>query len=84
MKSGFLGYLTANSKTKALVIGFVKMLEGMEIDAEFSDIRKSTDAELLTAIGVKYFSGDHYGAPVTIEILRGDSDTLEKEVAADE
>lgn len=84
MKSGFLGDVTTNTKTKSLVIGFVKMLEGMEIDAEFSDIRKSTDAELLTAIGVKYFSGDHYGAPVTIETLRGDSDTPEKEVAADE
>ena len=84
MKVGFLDGMTTSSKTKALVIGYIKMLETMEIDAEFSNVRKSTDAELLVAIGVKYLSGDYYGESVTVETLRGDGMTPEKEVAADE
>ena len=84
MKVGFLDGITTSSKTKALVIGYIKMLETMEIDAEFSNVRKSTDAELLVAIGVKYLSGDYYGESVTVETLRGDGMTPEKEVAADE
>lgn len=84
MKQHLLGKIGTNTKTKAFVIGVIKMLDSMGIDVMFSDVRKNSDAELLTAIGVKYMRGAHYGEPLTIEQLRGDEDAADKEVAADD
>ena len=84
LKGYLLDKIGTNTKTKAYVIGISKMLEAMGIDAEFSNVRKQSEIELLAAIGIDYFSGDYYGAPLTVEALRGEAESFEKEVAADE
>ena len=54
----------------------------MGIKAEFLNVRKQSELDLLVAIGIDYFTGSYYGEPVTIGMLRGESS--EEEVLADE
>ena len=82
-KKHFLDKIGTNTKTKSYVIGISKMIEYMGIKAEFSNVRKQSEVELLAAIGIDYFAGELYGEPLTIGALRGDDESLE-EVAADE
>ncbi len=84
MKKHLLDKISTNTKTKSYVIGIIKMLRYMDIEVMFSDVRKHSESELLTAIGVKYLRGAHYGEPLTIEQLRGDEEPEKKEVAADD
>ena len=84
MKQHFLDKISTNTKTKSYVIGIIKMLRHMDVEVMFSDVRKHSESELLTAIGVKYLRGAHYGEPLTIEQLRGDEEPEKKEVAADD
>ena len=83
LKPYLLDKIGTNTKTKAYVIGVSKMLESMGIKAEFLNVRKQSEIDLLTAIGIDYFAGDLYGEPLTIGALRGDTESSE-EVDADE
>ena len=83
LKKHLLDKMGTNTKTKAYVIGLSKTLESMGIKAEFSNVRKQSEVELLAAIGIDYFAGELYGEPLTIGVLRGD-DESDGEVAADE
>ena len=84
LKPYLLDKIGTNTKTKAYVIGLSKMLESMGIKAEFLNVRKQSELELLTAIGIDYFAGDFYGEPLTIGALRGDDEPCDEEVDADE
>jgi EAL domain-containing protein (putative c-di-GMP-specific phosphodiesterase class I) len=75
-----LDKIGTNTKTKAYVIGISKMLESMGIKAEFLNVRKQSEVELLAAIGIDYFAGDYYGKPLTVGALRGDCESLDEEV----
>ena len=82
LKPYLLDKIGTNTKTKAYVIGVSKMLESMGIKAEFLNVRKQSEYELLAAIGIDYFAGDLYGKPLTVEALRGDGESEKEEVAA--
>ena len=82
LKPYLLEKIGTNTKTKAYVIGVSKMLESMGIKAEFLNVRKQSEIDLLTAIGIDYFAGDLYGEPLTVEALRGDGESDDEEVAA--
>ena len=84
MKPYLLDKMGTNTKTKAYVIGMSKMLESMGIKAEFLNVRKQSEIDLLAAIGIDYFAGDFYGAPLTVAKLRGDDESDDEEVSADE
>ena len=84
MKPHLLDKIGTHTKTKAYVIGISKMLESMGIKAEFSNVRKQSEIDLLTAIGIDYFAGSFYGEPLTVNALRGDVDSCSEEVDADE
>ena len=84
LKPYLLDKIGTNTKTKAYVIGLSKMLESMGIKAEFLNVRKQSEVELLAAIGIDYFAGDFYGEPLTIYALRGDDEPCDEEVNADE
>jgi EAL domain-containing protein (putative c-di-GMP-specific phosphodiesterase class I) len=80
LKPYLLDKMGTNTKTKAYVIGLSKMLESMGIKAEFLNVRKQSETELLAAIGIDYFAGDLYGEPLTIGALRGDTESIDEEV----
>jgi EAL domain-containing protein (putative c-di-GMP-specific phosphodiesterase class I) len=84
LKPYLLDKIGTNTKTKAYVIGLSKTLESMGIKAEFLNVRKQGEIELLAAIGIDYFTGPYYGEPLTVEALRGDGESLDEEVSADE
>lgn len=84
LKPHLIEKIGMNTKTKAYVIGVSKMLESMGIKAEFLNVRKQSEYELLAAIGIDYFAGDLYGGPFTVEALRGDGESFDKEESADE
>ena len=84
LKPYLLDKMMTHTKTKAYVIGISKMLESMGIKAEFLNVRKQSEVDLLTAIGIDYFAGDLYGEPLTIGELRGDAESDDEEVNADE
>ena len=81
LKPYLLDKIGTNTKTKAYVIGLSKMLEAMGIKAEFLNVRKQSEVDLLAAIGIDYFAGDLYGEPLTVEALRGDGESFDEEVA---
>ena len=81
-KSYFIEKVTVNTKTKAMLIGLVRMLESMGLDTAIDDVRKQTEKELLWALGINVLSGGCFGKPLTIEALRGDDECLDKEVEA--
>ena len=82
LKPYLIDKIGTNTKTKAYVIGLSKMLESMGIKAEFLNVRKQSEVDLLTAIGIDYFAGDLYGEPFTVGALRGEDESLGKEVDA--
>ena len=84
LKPYLLEKIGTNTKTKAYVIGLSKTLESMGIKAEFLNVRKQSEIELLAAIGIDYFTGPYYGEPLTVGAIRGDDESLEEEVVADE
>ena len=84
LKPYLLDKLGTNTKTKAYVIGLSKMLESMGIKAEFANVRKQSEVDLLTAIGIDYFAGELYGEPLMIGALRGDAESFDEEVAFNE
>ena len=47
-------------------------------------VRKQADGDFLYALGINVLSGSRFGNPITIEALRGDDESLDKEVEADE
>ena len=81
LKPYLLDKIGTNTRTKAYVIGISKMLESMGIKAEFLNVRKQSEIELLAAIGIDYFAGDLYGEPLTVGALRGDGESFDEEVA---
>ncbi len=83
-KSLFVDKVNVNTKTKAYIIGLVRMLESMGLDTSIDDVRKHTDRDFLYALGINVLSGSCFGEPMTIEALRGDDESLDKEVEADE
>ena len=84
MKEELLEKMGMNTKTKSYVIGIIKMLHYMDVDVMFADVRRKSESDLLTNLGVKHLRGAYYGEPLTIEQLRGDEELEDKEVAADE
>lgn len=80
-KSHFVEKVNLNTKTKAYIIGLVRMLEAMGLDTAIGGVRKQSENDLLYALGINVLSGSYFGKALTIEELRGDSD---KEVEADE
>ena len=83
-KSHFVEKVNLNTKTKAYIIGLVRMLESMGLDTAIDDVRKQSDRDFLYALGINVLSGSCFGEPMTIEALRGDDESLDKEVEADE
>ena len=83
-KSHFVEKVNVNTKTKAYIIGLVRMLESMGLDTAIDDVRKQADGDFLYALGINVLSGSRFGNPITIEALRGDDESLDKEVEADE
>ena len=81
-KSHFVEKVNVNTKTKAYIIGLVRMLESMGLDTAIDDVRKQTEKDFLYALGINVLSGGCFGTPLTIEALRGDEDILDKEVEA--
>ncbi len=65
-KAYYLDKAGKNSKTKSFVIGMKKMLTHMEIEPMFSGVKKQADVDFLSAIGVRYVSGDFYGEALSI------------------
>lgn len=80
-KSHFVEKVSINTKTKAYIIGLVRMLEAMGLDTSIHNVRKRSECDFLYALGINVLSGSYFGEPLIIETLRGDSD---KEEEADE
>lgn len=81
-KSYLIEKVSLNTKTKAYLIGMIKMLESMGLDTAIDGISNKEDRDLFWALGINVLSGNRLGKPLTIEALRGDEESLDKEVEA--